>query len=98
MSDNWIIFIPTRPDYVPNPPAQQAARDLLAELLPQAEVTASVSPEIEFVHPFGSWCVDGVCCQTACEATYPFEANTAKMVAEVGASPQPRPTATPRTR
>jgi hypothetical protein len=54
MSDNWLIFIPTRPDHVPTPHAQEAARALLAELLPQAhEVTASVSPEIEFVHPFG---------------------------------------------
>lgn len=60
MSDNWIILIPTRPDYVPNPHAQQVARDLLMELLPEAEVTALVSPEIEFVHPFGNW--SGVRC------------------------------------
>jgi hypothetical protein len=60
MSDNWIILIPTRPDHVPAPHAQEEARALLAELLPQAEVTASVSPEIEFVHPFGNW--SGVRC------------------------------------
>ena len=61
MSDNWLIFIPTRPDHVPAPHAQEAARALLEELLPQAqEVTASVSPEIEFVHPFGNW--SGVRC------------------------------------
>jgi len=61
MSDNWIILIPTRPDYVPDPHAQEAARALLAEVLPEAdEVTAAVSPEIELVHPFGNW--SGVRC------------------------------------
>jgi len=31
MPDNWIILIPTRPDDVPEPQAQEAARALLAE-------------------------------------------------------------------
>jgi len=61
MSDNWLIFIPTRPDHVPDPHAQEAARALLVELLPRAdEVTVSVSPEIQFVDPFGNW--SGVRC------------------------------------
>jgi hypothetical protein len=60
MSDNWIILIPTRPDYVPDPHARETARALLAEFLPQAEVTAPVSSEIEFVHPFENW--SGVRC------------------------------------
>lgn len=61
MSDNWLILIPTRPNHVPDPQAQEAARALLAELLPEAQVKASVSPKIEFVHPFGNW--SGVRCQ-----------------------------------
>jgi len=61
MSDNWMTLIPTRPDHVPAPHAQEAARALLAELLPWAdEVTASVSPQIVFVDPFENW--SGVRC------------------------------------
>jgi len=60
MSDNWITFIPTRPDHVPSPQAQQVARDLLAQVLPDAEVTARVCEQIELVHPYENW--SGVRC------------------------------------
>jgi hypothetical protein len=48
MSDNYLRFIPTDPEYVPE--ARDAARNLLAALLPDAQkVKASLHDEVQFV-------------------------------------------------
>ncbi len=50
MSDTILIFIPTDPDYIPEPSAQQEARDVLRSFVPDAqEVRAQTTEEVELV-------------------------------------------------
>jgi hypothetical protein len=50
MSDNILIFIPTDPDSIPEPSAQQEARDVLRSFVPDAdEVKAQTTDEVELV-------------------------------------------------
>lgn len=50
MSDNILIFIPTDPDYIPEPSAQQEAQDVLRAFVPDAdEVKAQTTDEVELV-------------------------------------------------
>jgi hypothetical protein len=37
MSDNWLILIPTSPDYVPSKDAQEQARALFQRIAPEAD-------------------------------------------------------------
>ena len=61
MSDNWLRFIPTDPQYLPSPQAADNARKLLAALTPHADaVTAKFKESVEFFDPGGNW--SGVCC------------------------------------
>jgi hypothetical protein len=50
MSDNWVVFIPSEPEFVPSPHAQIAARDLVKSWAPEAdEIESAVTDAIEFV-------------------------------------------------
>jgi hypothetical protein len=50
VSDNVLIFIPTDPHYIPEPSAQQEARNLLRSFAPDAdEVKAQTTDEVELV-------------------------------------------------
>ena len=66
MSDNWLKFIPTAPNYRPPLPAAETAKALLASFVPDAdEVVFTFSDTVEFVHNGGNW--EGVKCP-ACGA------------------------------
>lgn len=61
MSDNWIQFIPTDPNYQPPLDAAEKAKALLAGFVPRAdEVSFAFTDCVEFVHPGGNW--SGVKC------------------------------------
>lgn len=50
MSDNWIIVIPEKPDFVPAAEAQERAVAYFRRLVPQAdEVKKEVSEEVRFI-------------------------------------------------
>ena len=50
MSDNWIIIIPEKPDYVPSEQAQRKAVELFRKLAPDAdEVNAEASAYVRFI-------------------------------------------------
>lgn len=56
MSDNWLQFVPTDPQFIPSAEAAESARHLFASFVPESEeVTASTKDEIEFFHPMGNW-------------------------------------------
>jgi hypothetical protein len=66
MSDNWLQFIPTDPNFQPSLESAERARALLATYLPRAQdVRASFKDAVEFFHPGGNW--SGVECP-ACGA------------------------------
>jgi len=61
MSDNWLQFIPSKPEFQPSSDAAEAARSLLAEFVPEADgVKVEFKPSTEFFHPGGNW--SGVKC------------------------------------
>jgi hypothetical protein len=61
MSDNWLQFIPTDPEFQPSTDSAETARRLLASFVPEAdEVNAEFKPYLEFFHPGGNW--SGVKC------------------------------------
>lgn len=50
MSDNWLRFIATDPDWVPEAAARDAAVGLLVRWLPEAdEVTSNISDHVDFI-------------------------------------------------
>lgn len=66
MSDNWLQFIPSDPDFQPTISSAEAARQLLASFVPDAdEVNAEFKSSKQFFHPGGNW--SGVKCP-ACGA------------------------------
>ena len=49
MSDDWIIFIPENPAYIPTPASQERARARFSEIAPEAdEVDVQVEDKIVF--------------------------------------------------
>jgi hypothetical protein len=49
MSNNWIVFVPTDPHFVPKVTNQQRARIRFAEIAPEAdEIEVKVSEKVEF--------------------------------------------------
>jgi hypothetical protein len=61
MSDNWLQFIPTEPQYQPTTEMAERARALMATFVPKADaVSAEFKSSIEFFHPGGNW--SGVKC------------------------------------
>jgi hypothetical protein len=61
MSDNWLQFIPTDPQYQPTTEMAERARGLMAIFVPEADaVSAEFKSSIEFFHPGGNW--SGVKC------------------------------------
>jgi|SRR5665213_2996280 len=66
MSNNWLQFIPSDPNFQPLLQAAEKAKVLLAAFVPGAdEVTITFTDTVEFVHPGGNW--SGVRCP-ACGA------------------------------
>lgn len=66
MSDNWLQFIPSDPQFQPSSEAAEQARALLASFVPQSdEVLALFKNSTEFFHPGANW--SGVEC-SACGA------------------------------
>src|SRR5438132_12719946 len=50
MSDNWLILIPTDPEYMPDATSQEKARELFASLVSDAdEVDVYVTDGVRFV-------------------------------------------------
>ena len=50
MSDNYLLLIPTDPQFVPSPASVELARQRLEQLVPDAdEVTAVVNHSVEFI-------------------------------------------------
>lgn len=71
MSDNALIFIPTDPNYIPEPPAQQEARDWLRSFAPEAdEVEVQTTDELELVFIGANW--ERILCPV-CETTLAME-------------------------
>ncbi|SRR5579884_245754 len=67
MSESTLIFIPTDPEFIPEPEAQWAAAELLKSFLPKSdEVRASTSDEVEFIVTGGN--LERILCP-ACGAT-----------------------------
>jgi hypothetical protein len=61
MSDDWLLYIPVDPEFVPPGDSAENARALLAQFLPQAnKVTARRKNAVTFFHPGGNW--SGVQC------------------------------------
>lgn len=55
MSDNYIMLIPTGPQYVPETEAIERARRRLAAFLPEAQdITAKVTEHVEFISAEGN--------------------------------------------
>jgi hypothetical protein len=66
MSDTWIQFIPTDPNYRPSILDAEVAKGLLASFVPDAdEVGFKFTGNVEFIHPGGN--LSGVKCP-ACGA------------------------------
>jgi len=66
MSDNWLQFVPTDPEFQPSAMAAERARVLFSSFAPQSdEIVASFKNSTEFFHPGGNW--SGVQC-SACGA------------------------------
>jgi hypothetical protein len=66
MSDNWLQFVPSDPEYQPSPEAAERARILLAAFTPQADaVSVNFKESVQFFHPGSNWL--GVEC-SACGA------------------------------
>jgi hypothetical protein len=56
MSTFYYLLIPTVPDYVPDAPDREHARERLASFVPEAEqVTAEVTEHVEFVPATGNF-------------------------------------------
>lgn len=50
MSVNFLQLIPVEPTFVPNPAAQQEAKDLLTSLAPDSdEITAETTDDVQFI-------------------------------------------------
>src|SRR4051812_45821457 len=61
MSDNWLQFVPTDPEFRPSPEAAERARRLLATFVPQAdEVNVEFNDSVAFYDAGGNW--SGVYC------------------------------------
>jgi hypothetical protein len=66
MSDSWLQFVPSDPDYQPSPEAAECARVLLAAFTPKADtVSVEFTESVQFFHPGSNW--SGVKC-SACDA------------------------------
>jgi hypothetical protein len=56
MSDNFVIFLPRDPEFVPELSARQAAEALLRQLAPSAgEISCTVSEAVRFIDPGGNF-------------------------------------------
>jgi hypothetical protein len=61
MSDTWLKFIPTNPNFQPSLDAAEKAKAVLASLAPKAhEITVAFTDSVEFINPMGNW--SGVRC------------------------------------
>jgi len=66
MSDNWLQYIPKKPQFRPSAQAAAEAESLLSLFMPEAEtVEAKFMSGVSFFHPGGNW--SGVHCP-ACGA------------------------------
>jgi len=61
MSDNWLRYVPTDPEFRPSDSAAKAAEALLLSFVPQAErVRSEFTENVGFIDPGANW--SGVFC------------------------------------
>jgi hypothetical protein len=81
MSDNWLRYVPTDPEFQPSASAATAAEALLRSFVPRAdEVRSEFTEDVGFIDPGANW--SGVSCPLCGMDAEPWWGDAMSAVAE----------------